>query len=207
MIDFETAKEKVVEYANERWGKVHKKEYIFNEEAEIIEKDSLWYISFIEKKSEERKDWIGAAKGCIVDKETGELFQPGSAYSLDMWIWGFELGFRGKRLDLTITKINSLEQTLKILDDFGIQFVKPVMENGTIWKVPEYYSKEELRERINKLPCTFENQGLTIKLWVLKDLEESKAFEYHVNPTKCQYENIYGELIDENDLIKGNYLG
>ena len=40
MINFETAKEKVVQYANERWGKTHKKEYIFNEEAEIIEKET-----------------------------------------------------------------------------------------------------------------------------------------------------------------------
>ncbi len=202
MIDFEIAKEKVVQYANKRWGKVHKKDYVFNEEAEIIEKETLWYISFIEKNLQEREDWIGAAKGCVVDKETGELFQPGSAYPLETWIWGFELGFRGKRLDLTITKVNDEEKSIKILDDFGIQYVKPVLENGTIWKIPEMYSKEELRKRINELPCTFENQGLTIKLWVLKNLEESKAFEYQVNPTKYEYEDIYGELIDENNLIQ-----
>jgi hypothetical protein len=202
MIDFETAKEKVVQYANEKYGKTHKKEYVFDEKTPVIEKQSLWYISFIEKNLEERVDWMGAAKGYIVDKVTGELFQPGSRYSLKTWIWGFELGFRDKCLDLTITKINNEEQTLKILGDFGINFVRPVLECGIIWKVPETYSKEELRERIRILPCTFENQGLTIKLWVLKELESSKAFEYQVNPTKSKYKNITGELLDENNLIK-----
>jgi len=201
MIDLRTAKDKVVEYANERWGKRHKIEYVFNDKVPLIEQQTLWYIPFIEKNPEERKLCIDTVKGCIVDKKTGALFQPESIYPLETWIWGFDLGFRDKELDLTITKINDEEQSLKILEDFRIQYVKPVLEHGTIWTIPEIYSKEQLRKRVNKLPCTFKNQELTTKLWVLKDLMESKAFEFEVNPTKCKHKNIYGELIDEDNLL------
>lgn len=102
---------------------------------------------------------------------------------------------------MTIFRVNDEEKSLNILTDFGIQYVKPAIENGEVCKLPQLYSRRELKSRLTRLPCTFENQGLTIKLWVLKDLVESKAFEDMMNPTTYQFENIYRELLDWDNLI------
>lgn len=197
MIELQSAIKKVIEYANERWGKSHEKEYVYKEDMEIIDKDSIWFIPWIEKNEDEIEGWIGAAKGCIVDKETGEMFQPGSAYSLEMWIWGFELGFRGKHIDFTITKINDKERAIDLIDKLGPQYLLKKSDGIYTVEEIEYYSKEEITKKLEILPCTFRSQGFTIKLWVIKEILESNILEFQVNPSKHKYGKYYGELIDK----------
>ena len=197
-MELQKAIENVLDFAKKRY----RLDFILNEEQQIINKETLWFIPFIEKEEKERTSWLGATKGCIIDKVSGEISQPGSAYSLEMWIWGFELGFRDERLDLTITKINNEKQAIDILEKFGVGYIKPKLEKGTILKNFEFYTQAELKEKISNLPCTFKNQGLSIKLWVLRELHQCKAFEYKVKSTDNKYDDIYGDLIDENNLIQ-----
>ena len=197
-MDFQSAVDKVLEFAKKRY----RQDFILNEEQQIIERETLWFIPFMEKKKEERKLWIGATKGAIIDKETGEILQPGSVFSIENWILCFELGFRHKLLDFTITKVKDKKRTIEILKKFEIGYVIPKLENGQISKTPLSYNSNQLKDRISNLPCTFKNQTFNFKHLVIKELKESKAFEYKVNPTDCKYEGIYGELIDENNLIK-----
>jgi hypothetical protein len=188
MLNIEQAIEIVVEYANKRWGSVHNEEYVFDNEREVIEKETLWFIGFTEKNTEEKASWIGAEKGCIIHKRTGEFFQPGSAYSLDTWIWGFELGVR-ENTDITINKINDMEKSMELLYQIRINYLK----NG---KSFNSYSKVELKERLSKLPCIFKNQRIAIKLWVLEELVKCKAFEFELNTTDSNYGAYMGEFID-----------
>ena len=74
-MDFQSAVDKVLEFAKKRY----RQDFILNKEQPIIERETLWFIPFMEKKKEERKLWIGATKGAIIDKETEEILQPGRA--------------------------------------------------------------------------------------------------------------------------------
>lgn len=198
IMDFQSAVDKVLEFAKKRY----RQDFILDKEQQIIERETLWFIPFIEKKQEERKLWLGATKGAIIDKETGEILQPGSVFSVENWVLRFELGFRHKLLDFTITKINDEKRTIEILKKIEISYVIPKLENGQISKTPLSYNSNQLKERISNLPCTFKNQSFNFKHLVIQEMKESKAFEYKINPNYYEYEGIYGELIDINNLIK-----
>ncbi len=193
-----------LKFANEKYGKNGKRKFVLWNPEEIIEDDEIFYIPFLEEKDENQEVWIGAYKGVIIDKRTGELFQPGSAYPLEDWIWGFKLGFRKGRVDFTITKVNDHRRTVELIAELGMQYVVPELENGTIWKIPEMYNRKEIKKRISKLPCTFVNQGLTMGLSIIQEIVNSKVFEFELKPTDFNIERIYGELIDENNLIKNS---
>jgi len=198
----ETAINKALKYANEEYGENDKVKFVLRKEYKIIEDDEIFYVPFIEEKTEHRKLWGGAYKGIIIDKTTGEMFQPGSAYPLEKWIWGFKLGFRKERVDFIIKKINNQKKTIELISNLGMQYVIPELEHGTIWKIPKTFNPKQIKKRISKLPCTFKNQGLTIALDTIQEILESKAFEFEIKTTDFTMEGIYGELIDKNHLIK-----
>jgi len=200
MIELQNAIKSVEEYANNKYGKAHQKEYAFKEGMEIINRKSVWFIPFIEKNEDEIEGWIGAAKGCIVDKETGELFQPGSAYSIDTWIWGFELGFRGKHLDFTVTKINNIEKAIELIKRLGPQYLLNKIDGNYDVNDIKYYTKEEVASKMKNLPCTFYSQGFTIKLWVIKEILDGGFLEFKVKPSKYKYGKHYGELIERKSI-------
>lgn len=191
-----------LKFANEKYGENGKRNYVLWHPGEIIEDDEIFYIPFLEEKVENQEVWVGAYKGVIIDKTTGEIFQPGSANLLEDWIWGFKLGFRKGRVDFTITKVNDHQKTIELIAELGMQYVVPELENGTIWKIPEMYNRKEIKKRISKLPCTFVNQGLTMGLRIIQEVVNSGAFEFEVKPTDFNIESICGELIDKNNLIK-----
>lgn len=191
----------VIEHANKRWGERHGIEYTLDRKSKIIERQTLWFIPFTEKNMKSQR-WTGAQKGYIIDKETGVMLQPGSLHCLDTWIWAFELGFRGEPIDLTIKKIHNESKTIELLMSFGIFYVIPELENGIIWKISQQYSEEAIQKRLSVLPCTFKNQNLGAGHHILKEIVDSKAFEFEVKNTDYRYKNIGGELIDENNLIK-----
>jgi len=198
----EAAINKVLKFANKQYGEHGKLKFILQKDQEIIEDDEIFYIPFVEAQIKNRKLWGGAYKGIIIDKSTGEMFQPGSVYPLEKWIWGFKLGFREKRLDFTIKKINNAKRTIELISNLGIQYVVPELEHGTIWKTPKTLNPKQIKKRISRLPCTFKNQGLTIALDTIQEILNSKAFEFEVKTTDFTIEGIYGELIDKNHLIK-----
>ncbi|BDS12729.1 hypothetical protein [Aureispira anguillae] len=199
----EDATKLVLNKANKRWSKITGVDYILDKNSPIIEKETLWYIPFIEKDIAKREPWVGAFQGYIIEKNSGEMFQPGSAYSLDEWIWGFELGFRNNKIDFTISSIKDFTKTSRLITELGIQYVIPEYESGTTWMIPKHYTKEEITTRLKQLPCTFENQNLTIRLDIIKEILKSSALEFSIKNTTCSYKKeIHGELIDKNGLIK-----
>ena len=99
-------------------------------------------------------------KGVIIDKITGEIFQPGNAYILEKWIWGFKLGFRAKRLDFTIKKINDERRAIELISNLGIKYVTPKLEYGIIWKIPKTFNPKEIKKKNFKTSLYFQESRI-----------------------------------------------
>ncbi|MGH1336854.1 MAG: hypothetical protein ACRBFS_12080 [Aureispira sp.] len=201
MIELKNAVDKVLQYANERFGGSGKREYILDVEIGILEKRTFWYIPFIEKRIDTQVGFFGVKKGIIVNKESGNFFELGSGYATEDWIWGYELGFTDEHIDFTITKIKDQELAIKHLDQLGPQYLQYKVEEEYDVNDIKYYSTEEIRAKISNLPCTFKSQNFTIKLWVLQEIMETNSFEYYLQKSKDKYGKNYGELIKDGSVL------
>lgn len=163
----------------------------------ILEEDSLWYVPFKELNPNPNIFLAGAYNGLIIDKNSTEFAQPGSALSLEEWMYGFKMGIRGERLDLIIEKVYDYRAATEFLERLKVQYVKIEIEGGTEWKIPNEFSRKEIKKRLDKPPCTFKNQSFTYSIAVFKRLNNEKIFKYKLVKTPETYPNVLGELIEE----------
>lgn len=202
MIDLNFAIEQVVNYANERWGELSKAEFIFNEEEEILDLEDIWYIQFIEKNPAKREPWIGAGKGCIVDKLTGEMCQPGSRYTLEDQIWAFRLGIKGGHVDFSIIRINDMSKSIELISHLRVQYL--VQNESGKYEVNdiEYYSEKQIKKKLENLPCIFKSQSLSLGISNLKEIIKNNVFHFKITKSQEKYGPYYGELITKKQLMK-----
>ncbi|WP_299683626.1 hypothetical protein [uncultured Dokdonia sp.] len=150
----------------------------------ILERDTLWYIPFKESIPNPSDLLVGAYNGIIVDKNSTDYFQPGSALDLEKWMYGFKIGLRGGRYDLVIEKINDYRSTLEMLDKLRLTYVKIELENGTEWKIPKDFKRKEIKKRLDKMPCTFKNQAFTFLIDEFRQIRNERMFEYRLLRTE-----------------------
>jgi hypothetical protein len=162
----------------------------------ILERDTLWYIPFKESNPNPSDLLVGAYNGIIVDKNSTDYFQPGSAFDLEKWMYGFKIGLRGRRYDLMIEKINDYRSTLEMLDKLRLTYVKIDLENGTEWKIPKDFKRKEIKKRLDKMPCIFKNQVFTFLIDEFRQITNERMFEYRLLRTENTNSNIIGELIE-----------
>ena len=162
----------------------------------IIDKETLWYIPFKELNPDPNVFLVGAYNGIIIDKQSRDYFQPGSALNLEEWMYGFRIGLRGKRYDLCIEKVNNYRAALEILDKLDLTYVKIEIEDGTEWKIPKTFKRKEVKKRLDKMPCVFKNQDFTFSIDIFKQIRNERIFEYELLKTKNVNLTILGELIE-----------
>lgn len=121
--------------------------------------------------------------------------QPGSAYTLDKWLFGFNIGLRGGRYDLKITKVFNHQKALEMIYRMQLQYVRIEIDNGTEWKIPKAFNRTVINQRLQKLPCIFKNQGLAYQIDTFKQILEEQLFEYQLEPTQNENLKIIGELL------------
>lgn len=164
--------------------------------ANIIEQETLWYVPFKEINPEPNVFWGGAYNGLLIDKFSEEYMQPGSGYALEKWMYGFRIGLRGGRYDLLIEKVNRYQETLEILNQLDLTFVKIELEGGIEWKIPRSFHRKQIKRRIDHLPCVFKNQGLSSAIDEFKKINNQHLFEYQLLKTQNTNPKILGELIE-----------
>ena len=65
------------------------------------------------------------------------------------------------------------------------------------------FSADEIKDRLENLPCVFKNQTFRIKryLGAFENIIKSKAFTFELSTSKKEYPRVYGELIDKDELL------
>lgn len=154
---------------------------------EIIEKPYGWYFCYQSKKFIETgniSDMLIGSGGFLVEKENGNVIEFGSAYSLEKNFQAYEQGFLRKNLDLIITKVFDLRETVRLLNRLQMTYVKPEFEHGILWKIPQIYNQKQIKEAISKLPCIFKNQSFYFRYDEFKKIDKSKCFEYELRKSQ-----------------------
>ena len=101
-------------------------------ESKSVELSNGWFFPW---RSDDGDVFIGS-QGIIVNKQNGECFQLGSAFSVERDLRLYEAGYTRTDYDIKIRSINDLELTLDMLEELGISVVEPELAHGTLWKIP-----------------------------------------------------------------------
>ncbi len=107
---------------------------------ETIEKPYSWYFFSQTKQYVETGDFhdmeVGSG-GFLVEKENGRIVEFGSVYSLEENLKIYEAGLAYGKYNLTVLKVFDLNLAVRLLKKLSMSFVKPKLENGVTWKIPQ----------------------------------------------------------------------
>jgi len=152
-------------------------------EESTSEKPYGWYFCFQSKKFLETKnvrDSLAGSGGFIVEKTDGRVFHFGSAYSLERNLRAYEAGFKFELYDLIVKRVRNLEQTVSLLNKLDMTYTVPEVEHGVEWKVPKHYTQKQIKQRLEKLPATFEKQRFYFRFEVFEEINLARCCEYEI---------------------------
>jgi hypothetical protein len=119
---------------------------------------------------------VGGGQGVIVNKRTGKLFRLGSAFPVQRDIDLYERGYQFESYDLVILEIADFDGTLRTLEELKISIVEPTWEGGTVWRIPRRLTRDELRDRLAKMPAVFGELRLYFDAEALERARTTGAF-------------------------------
>jgi len=143
------------------------------ESRELVENENWWYIPFC---------WIGCA-GYIVDKFDGYINQLGSCHPMDACFWGHNQNIKYGYSDLTINQINNYDATISTLMKMGNRApINPIPnKTNSDGNQTEFFTESDIKQHLEMLPSTFENQRLWFTIPALKKSVENNDFEFVVS--------------------------
>lgn len=184
----EQARQKILTTINSDKGSVDR--YVIDDK-NIVDHSFAWYIPFLREIPTE--DFYGGAwNGFFVDKNTEEIFQPGSGLPLEKWLIGFKIGLRYDKYDLHILKTKNKNESVQFLKKLNLQYYIEEPEGGTIWKIPKPFSDIMLLERLQTLPTVFRNQRLTFSIDTFEQIIRKGIFEFKL-VSNTAVDNAIGE--------------
>lgn len=151
-------------------------------EDEIIDKPYGWLIFTQTKEFIRTQNWrykrIGSG-GTLVAKETGRCIYFGSAYSTETNLKIYELGYlQYDQWDIEIIQVENIQKTISLLQNLKICYVIPEEAYGKSWRVPQYYTSEQIKKKLIQLPVKFTIGNCYFKWEVLEKIKQDKAFDY-----------------------------
>ena len=150
----------------------------------IIEKEYGWVIFSQTKRYIETNDptymAVGSG-GILVEKSTDRLIEFGSAYPTEVNLQIYEAGYLAHEdFDLVVIATSDPEEALQLLVGLGITYIKPEVEGGTTWRIPKFYSAQQLRDRLRHLPCRFNLGSVYFKWATLERMKASDSLQFEL---------------------------
>jgi hypothetical protein len=148
-----------------------------------LEKPYGWYFCFQSKRFLETGDFrdsLVGSGGFIVEKADGRIFRFGSAYPLERNLRAYEAGFKFELYDLIVKKVRDIRQATLLLNKLDMTYVVPEVEHGVEWKIPKRYTEKQIKQRLEKLPATFEKQKFYFRFEVFEEINLARCCEYEI---------------------------
>ena len=137
---------------------------------EVRELESGWCFPYVGKS--------GGSNGVIVHKQTGACFQLGSAFPLERDLKLYELGYRFHAYDLVVTALRDRSAAEDALLRLRMPVVEPSYDGRKVWHVAREMRREEIAEKLKRLPAIFPAVGLYFRIEVLEEARREGWFSF-----------------------------
>ncbi len=108
--------------------------------------------------------------GLLVDRNTGEVHELGSAFGVDYWLEAYRRGLY-KPTTVVVTKVYDRQRAAEALRRLQMAYVVPEQAHGETWVIPQHYGLRDFRKSFESLPARFENQNLLGRLREIESIE------------------------------------
>lgn len=151
---------------------------------ETMEKPYGWYFCYQSKayiqSGDDRYALVGSG-GFIVERNDGDVFEFGSAYPLERYLAAYEAGFKFDTYDLTILSIRDIQQTVRLLLSLKMKYVVPEEESGTVWRIPQKFTEDQIGSALASLPHTFYDQKFNIIYETFLAIDKAGCCKYQLH--------------------------
>ncbi len=137
----------------------------------VIEKPFGWFFGVSENYG---------CSGLIVNRDDGHVFQLGSGFTFQEYFDAYEAGFKYDFYDLTISSVQDISKTAKLLFRLFMRYFIPEGENGTISQISQAYSIEQIQLALKSLPCTFPNQKFNLHFEIFQEIDKADCCKYQL---------------------------
>ncbi|MBD2233098.1 YrhB domain-containing protein [Phormidium tenue] len=146
-----------------------------------IEKPYGWYFYYQSKAYFASGDWddgLIGNNGFFVEREDGRVLEFGSGYGLERDFAAYEAGFKSHFHDLTIISVSDKKQTIRLLHKLDMIYVIPEYAHGAVWKIPQKFTKSQIRSLMSSFPRTFYAQDFYPKIEVFAEIDATGCCKY-----------------------------
>jgi len=163
-------------------------------EDQTIEKEYGWVIFSQSKKYIATGNflykYIGSG-GELAEKSTGRIYEFGSAFALEENLKIYELGyFEYLNWDIEIKKVQDERKAIDYLSSLNLSYVIPEEAHGVIWRIAQKYTRQQLKQKLQKLPTRFNIGGIYCQYLVLESFKDQNTFSYELLENQGYENNV-----------------
>jgi len=119
------------------------------------------------------EDLLIGSSGLLVDRNTKEVHELGSAFDLDYWMEAYRRGLH-KPTTVVVTKVYDRQRAAEALNRLQMTYVIPEEAYGETWVIAQHYGLKEFRKSFDDLPARFEDQNLIFRLREIERIESEQ---------------------------------
>ena len=120
-----------------------------------------------------REDFLIGSCGLLVDRNTKEVHDLGSAFDVDYWMEAYRRGLH-KPTTVIVRKVYDRQRAAEALHRLQMTYVIPEKAYGETWVIPRHYGLKHFRKSFEDLPVRFENQNLIFRLREIERIESEQ---------------------------------
>lgn len=111
--------------------------------------------------------------GVLVDRNTKEVHELGSAFGVEYWIEAYRRGLH-KLTTVVVTEVYDRQRAAEALHRLQMIYVTPHGAHNERWAIPQHYRLKDLRRAFDELPARFGDQNLIFRLREIERIESER---------------------------------
>jgi hypothetical protein len=127
------------------------------------------------------EDILVGCSGLLVDRETGEVHELGSAFDLEYWFEAYRR-FLHVPNNVIVTKVFDRQRAADALCRLQMTYVIPEKAHGETWRIPKHYNAKMFKKTFDNLPAQYENQNLIFRLREIENIESEHDLAFELQP-------------------------
>lgn len=119
--------------------------------------------------------------GVLVNRETAEVHDLGSAFDLEYWLEAYDRGLH-LPMDVVVLSIGDRQRAASALGRLQMSYVIPEVAHGETWTIPKHYNQKDFIKSFDLLPARFEAQRLIFRMHEIDAIAENPDLTIALEP-------------------------
>ena len=128
--------------------------------------------------------------GVLVLRNSGKAIRFDSSKTLERSLEIYESGYlEHDNWDIVVTTVFNEREAVDLVLALQATYVVPEEESGIVWKIPQFYSPQRMKELVRRPPMRLNIGEIYFISDAVDELKRQRAFDYRLEPN-CGYENV-----------------